>query len=300
MGQRDLEVESVSGPALVILAAGRARRFGAVKPLAPIGPNNEAVIDLIASDAVTAGFDHLVLVINNETGPEIRAHVAASWPDNLHVSFAIQDQALGTVHAVLCAQDFIEPTAPFAVSNADDLYGYEAMSLLADHLGTRGSNALVGFHLSGALVGNDPVTRGVCVVEGEHLVSITERRNVTHRGEEFVSDDGLEPRLLEADGLVSMNLWGFAPSMWSVLNQAMALATSASEESEVLLPVAVEDMIEGKFDLSDQALRDVRVLATESRCVGVTHPGDLEIVQEEISKLIRSGLRPATCFATLP
>ncbi len=289
----------MNGPALVILAAGRARRFGAVKPLAPIGPNNEAVIDLIASDAIAAGFEHLVLVVNNETGPEIKEHVSATWPSSLRVSFATQDQALGTVHAVLCAESLVEPTAPFAVSNADDLYGYEAMSLLARHLGTHASNALVGFHLSGALVGNDPVTRGVCVVDGEHLVSITERRNVTHRGDEFVSDDGLEPRLLEPDGLVSMNLWGFAPSMWAVLNQAMAMATSASEESEVLLPVAVEDLIEGKFELSDEALRDVRVLATESRCVGVTHPGDLEIVQEEIAKLITSGLRPATCFATL-
>ena len=32
-------------PALVILAAGRARRYGGCKPLAPVGPRGEAVID---------------------------------------------------------------------------------------------------------------------------------------------------------------------------------------------------------------------------------------------------------------
>ena len=289
----------MSGAALVILAAGRARRFGAVKPLAPIGPSGEAVIDLIASDAVAAGFEHLVLVINTETGPEIRDHVASLWPSSLSVTFAIQEQALGTVHAVLCARDHVNGSAPFGVSNADDLYGLEAMELLAGHLCSHASNALIGFHLSGALVGSDPVTRGVCVVDGEHLVSISERRHVIHRGEEFLSEDGLEPRHLEPDGLVSMNLWGFAPAMGGVLDQAMGRAKEVSEDSEVLLPVAVEDMIEGRFELEDEALRDVRVLATESRCVGVTHPGDLIIVQGELERLIASGARPAGCFASL-
>jgi hypothetical protein len=289
----------MSKPALVILAAGRARRFGAVKPLAPIGLHGEAVIDLIASDAVAAGFEHLVLVVNNDTGPEIREHVASVWPSSISVDFAVQDQALGTVHALLCARDFVSDGAAFGVSNADDLYGYEAMELLAGHLRTKASNVLIGFHLSGALVGSDPVTRGVCVVDDEHLVSITERRQVIHRGDEFLSEDGLAPRVLEPDGLVSMNLWGFAPAMWSVLDQAMNHAKAASEESEVLLPVAVEDMIEGKFLLKEHSLRDVRVLATESRCLGVTHPGDLVIVQRELEQLISSGARPAGCFASL-
>lgn len=287
----------MNSPALVILAAGRARRFGAVKPLAPIGPGGEAVIDLIASDAIAAGFKHLVLVINNETGPEIKEHIAATWPKGLSVDFATQERALGTVHAVLSARHLVDADAPFAVSNADDLYGFEAMELLSGHLASRATNALVGFHLSGALVGSDPVTRGVCVVDGDHLVSITERRQVVHRGDAFISEDGLEPRNLDADGLVSMNLWGFAPGMWSVLEQAMERARDASEDSEVLLPVAVEDMIEGVFTLSDESLRDVTVLATESRCVGVTHPGDLVIVQGELQVLIASGARPARCFS---
>ena len=39
--------------ALVILAAGRAKRYGGCKPLAPVGPQGEAVIDLsVEGDAV--------------------------------------------------------------------------------------------------------------------------------------------------------------------------------------------------------------------------------------------------------
>ena len=43
-----------AGLSLVILAAGRARRYGGCKPLAPVGTHGEAVIDLVASDAVAA------------------------------------------------------------------------------------------------------------------------------------------------------------------------------------------------------------------------------------------------------
>ena len=51
--------------ALVVLAAGRARRYGGCKPLAPVGPDGEAVIDLLASDALAAGFGTIVLVIGS-------------------------------------------------------------------------------------------------------------------------------------------------------------------------------------------------------------------------------------------
>jgi len=39
----------------VVLAAGRARRYGGVKPLAPVGPSGEAVIDLQAVDPTMPG-----------------------------------------------------------------------------------------------------------------------------------------------------------------------------------------------------------------------------------------------------
>jgi len=66
--------------ALVILAAGRAKRYGGCKPLAPVGPQGEAVIDLVASDALAAGFGAIVLVLSPSTGPAIRYHVEHTWP----------------------------------------------------------------------------------------------------------------------------------------------------------------------------------------------------------------------------
>jgi len=286
----------VSRPSLVILAAGRARRFGGVKPLAPIGAHGEAVIDLIAGDAIHAGFDKIVLVINPDTGPLIQDHVSLVWPKSVNVDFAIQERPMGTVHAVLAAQHLIDHSAPFAVSNADDLYGAEAFRALAAHLIGVGTNALVGFRLSNALVGDEPVTRGVCDVGGNHLDGIAERRHVVAVEDRFESHDGLNPKVLDPAALVSMNLWGFAPAMWTIFDDAMSAATDASEEAEVLLPEVIGRVVSGDLAVGDQALRDITVLATDSRCVGVTHPGDLSVVQSDIAKQIERGERPTRPF----
>ncbi len=280
----------VNDPTLVILAAGRARRYGGVKQLAPIGVHGEAVIDLIASDAYAAGFGHIVVIINPDTGPLIQEHIAAHWPSDKRVSFAVQERPLGTVHAVVSAIDAVERDQPFAVANADDLYGRDAMLALGNHLRSAGTNCLVGFRLDRALVGDQPVTRGVCKVRDGRLVAIAERRKVQLTANGFISDDGLQPRSLEPDTRVSMNLWGFAPTMWQSLLDAMAAATDASEDAEVLLPEIVG------HELRDNGAVFV-VLEANSRCIGVTHADDLPIVQADVADQVSRGDRPSRAFS---
>jgi hypothetical protein len=281
--------------ALVVLAAGRARRYGGVKPLAPIGPAGEAVIDLLAGDALRAGFGEIVLVVNPDTGSLIREHVASAWPGSVDVRFAVQERPLGTVHAVLAAHDAVERSAPFGVANADDLYGGDALRVLGQHLEEHATNCLVGFRLDNALVGDLPVTRGVCTVADGNLVSIAERRHVRLVDGTFRSLDGRDPEVLDPSALVSMNLWGFAPQMWEVLARAMADATEASEDNEVLLPELVSNLVGGIFP-ADEGLRRCRVLATQSRCIGVTHADDLALVRSDIAEQVARGERPLEAF----
>jgi hypothetical protein len=280
---------STTRPALVILAAGRARRYGGVKPLAPVGPRGEAVIDLVASDALAAGFGTIVLVLGPATGPAIRYHVTHTWPSHVDVRFALQEAPLGTVHAVLSASDHVGD-APYGVGNADDIYGQAACALLATHLtGTDPTNALVGFRLADAVVGQAPVTRGICQVgaDGE-LLQVDERRQVHALPDgTFVSGDGREPAELSPDARVSMNLWGFTPAFHKTLQAVMAAATGASEEAEVLLPeVVAQSLSSSRFD----------VLPAAGRCIGVTHPDDLALVQGDLARQIAQGLRPATLW----
>jgi hypothetical protein len=287
-----------TGEVLVVLAAGRARRYGGCKPLAPVDPvEGSAVIDLLASDAIAAGFGSIVLVIGPSTGPAIRYHVERTWPRSLDVRFELQDRPLGTVHAVLCGTANLPADRRVGVANADDLYGEDALTLLADHLrGDDPAEALVAFRLRNAMVGDAPVTRGVCSVDEDgFLVSIAERRQVMPaEGGRFVSKDGAEPSELDGDSLVSMNLWGFTPAMREVLARAMTTARGVSEESEILLPDTVGKQLSG-----DAGAPRFRVLPAAGRCIGVTHPDDLALVQAELARAVGSGHRSARLWAAL-
>ena len=281
-----------SGPALVILAAGRARRYGGCKPLAPVGPHGEAVIDLVASDAVAAGFGTVVLVLGPSTGPAISYHVEHAWPDAVDVRFATQPAPLGTVNAVLSASEHVGD-APYGVGNADDIYGRAACAQLVAHLQAGGdTNALVGYRLADAVIGTSPVTRGICRVgEDGTLLGVDERRQVTPTPEGgFVVGDGKEPATLSPDARVSMNLWGFTPAFHKALQAAMDAAVDASEESEVLLPEVVAASL---------ASNTFTVLPAQGRCIGVTHPDDLSLVQAELNRQVAAGERPAGLWTSL-
>jgi len=295
---------SAVAPSLVVLAAGMARRYGGCKPLAPIGPHGEAVLDLLVSDAVRAGFGRIVLVLHPETGPAIRYHVQQCWPDTVDVSFAEQRLPLGTVHAVLAAEEALAGAASFAVSNADDVYGEVAMGTLVDQLTSSTSeHVLVGYHLQNTVATDDPVTRGICTVGSTGLLeSLDERRHVhtDPASDWFVSDDGLEPRELSGDLPASVNLWGFQTDIWKVFHLAMD-ASGLDEEAllaqvaaggevpkaEVLLPEVISTMV------ADGTGLPVRVVTTDAKLVGVTHAADLPIVSAELARQIAWGVRPA-------
>jgi len=295
-------------PALVVLAAGMARRFGGCKPLAPIGPHGEAVLDLLVGDAVRAGFGRIVLVLHPESGPAIRYHVEQCWPGAVDVAFAEQGLPLGTVHAVLAAESALEPGTAFGVSNADDVYGQEAMGLLAEQLRSGADeHVLVGFALASTVATDDPVTRGICTVGPDGLlVSLDERRQVHRAGGsgDFVSDDGLEPKALAGGSTASVNLWGFQAAIWDVLHRAMdgsgldeeallAQVAAGGEvpKAEVLLPEVISTMV------ADGVGLPVRVLTTGTRLVGVTHAADLPVVSAELARQVAWGVRPAALWA---
>jgi hypothetical protein len=299
---------SADAPALVVLAAGMARRYGGCKPLAPIGPYGEAVLDLLVSDAVRAGFGRIVLVLHPQTGPAIRYHVEQCWPGSVDVGFAEQRLPLGTVHAVLAAEGALAGAASFAVSNADDVYGEVAMGLLAEQLrSSAAEHVLVGYQLKSTVATDDPVTRGICTVGPDGLlVSLDERRQVHTDGASggFVSDDGLEPRELSGDAPASVNLWGFRSDIWTVFHTAMdgsgldeeallAQVAAGGEvpKAEVLLPEVISTMVAEGSGLP------VRVLTTDSKLVGVTHAADLPIVSAELARQVAWGVRPAALWA---
>jgi CTP:molybdopterin cytidylyltransferase MocA len=312
-----------------MLAAGMAKRYGGCKPLAPVGLHGEAVIDLNAGDARRAGFGEIVLVLGPASGPAISYHVRRVWPPSVPVSVAVQAFALGTAHAVLGTRALVGDR-PFAVINADDIYGVPALDRLARHLVSATDHALVSYQLRDTVVSADPLTRGTLEADDEGwLRALVERRGVTRqRDGRFIADDGLEPKELPGETPVSMNLWGFTAAIWPVLENAVrrvhgdvaadgsVTGQTPASDTEVLLPEVVGAMITGASGamitgdggamitgasgamVTGDGGGRVRVLPGTGRCIGVTHADDLPVVRTELAEMVGQGLRAEAPWGT--
>jgi hypothetical protein len=269
-------------------------RFGGPKQIAPIGPGGSALIDYAARDAEAAGFGRLVLIVRGEIFDAVESHVNQHWPKELRPEYVRQDlepsaveavaagrvKPLGTAHALVAAADKLD--GPFGVANADDLYGASAFALLAGHLAGGGGHTLVGYRLANTLLGDRPVNRALCEVDANgNVTGIVE-------GAVQIGEDGLtwrpidapddDARPMKGDEPVSMNLWGFTPEILPVLAKAFAefKASGAIEAgAELFLPNVVGENLR-----SAGGNLDVTMLVSDDRCLGVTHPDDVPLLQQ--------------------
>jgi hypothetical protein len=291
---------------LVILAAGHGRRFGGLKQLAPVGPDNQALMDYTALAAEACGFNGIVLVVREEIRAEVAAHVKRHWISSLPVELVCQPAVPGTAQAVLCTYKLVD--GPFGVANADDLYGEAALRLLAGHLAGGGSAAqgeervadrariaqrhvLVAYQLYRTIITKATVTRGLCHIGDDRLLDrIAEHRVTLCEDATFDavplarqapaggdSTAQVAPVHLTGTEPVSMNLWGFHPRLFDELQAAVdAFDPASSARPELLLPDVVGALV---TTASDQ----VHVLETANRCIGITHREDIAIVREEVA-----------------
>jgi len=287
---------------LVILAAGMSTRYGRLKQLEPIGPAGEALLDYGIHDALRVGFARVVLVIRPELEAAFRAHCDARW-EAVPIAFAHQTlgqvppgvtvppdrvKPWGTAHAVLAAAPHVDGAC--AVSNADDFYGSSAFAALAAHLeADNDAHALVGYRLDETLSEHGGVSRGVCDLDGHRLRGLTEildiRRDEAHlRGR---APDG-RLRELRGDALVSMNLWGFRPTVFGFLEEAFRafVARPGAAVGEFLLSSTLGELA------AAERLR-LHVLPTAERWMGVTFPDDRDLVATRLRAVVAAGQYPA-------
>ena len=60
-------------PTLLILAAGMGSRYGGLKQIDGIGPNEEPIIEYSIYDAIQAGFGKIVFIIRKEFDQAFRS-----------------------------------------------------------------------------------------------------------------------------------------------------------------------------------------------------------------------------------
>lgn len=302
---------------LVVLAAGMGSRYGSLKQMDGVGPNNEAIIDYSIYDAIRAGFTKVVFVIRHSFEKDFReVFTPERFGGKVKVEFVFQEldylpdgfyvpegreKPWGTNHAVMMAESAVQE--PFAVINADDFYGPHSYKALADYLQTLRSSknryAMVGFRISNTLSDNGTVSRGICSEDaGGNLTSMTERHGIERllSGQVvFVDENGAQQPLAD-DTPVSMNMFGFTPDYFTHSEEYFKtfLKDNISNlKAEFYIPLMVNRLVQ-------DGAASMKVLPTSAQWFGVTYKADKPMVVERIRRLIDDGVYPEKLWAGTP
>ena len=73
-------------PTLLILAAGMGSRYGGLKQIDGIGPNQEPIIEYSIYDAINSGFGKIVFVIRREFDQAFRSRFD-KFSNKIKISF---------------------------------------------------------------------------------------------------------------------------------------------------------------------------------------------------------------------
>mgnify|MGYP004653324915 FL=1 len=297
---------------LVVMAAGMGSRYGGDKQVDGVGPHGEILMNYGVYDAARAGFDKVVFVIK----PEIRELIqrlagdaleTLRTPDGRKVEFCYAEQTFdsvpdfyripaertkpfGTTHAVLCARELVHE--PFCVINADDYYGVDAYRTIYQALQTlpaAGEAAMVGYLLKNTVTKYGTVSRGVCHTADGKLTDIRETLKIQLFPDGSIADvaEGVRHEL-DGDSVVSMNFWGFAPSVFDAMERYFhdfLRRVGDDPKAECLLPTMVGDMM-------DRGELSVSVLESHDQWFGMTYHEDRPRVAAALQKLHDAGVYP--------
>ena len=299
-------------PTLVVLAAGMGSRYGGLKQMDGMGPSGETVIDYSVFDAIRAGFGKVIFIIREDFAEAFKSSICSKFEDQIEVEYAYQKlddlptgfsvpegrkKPWGTTHAILAARELID--GPFALVNADDFYGRDGYVKVAEALQGLKSGmqkeqyVIVAYKLGNTLSAHGSVNRGVCTEEGGLLKKVEEHLEIlVEQGcckGENLSGERVE---LQLETPVSMNLWGFPPSVLTHLEAHFVdfLKSQGSElKSECYIPTVIDELIQS-------GSAECHLVSSESQWFGVTYPDDKQSVVESISGLIEAGEYPASLW----
>ncbi len=287
---------------LVIMAAGMGSRFGGQKQTADVDGRGHTLMDYSVYDAISAGFRRVIFIISPMMYPDFCHSTEQKWRGrDAEIAFVVQSitsltdgyvipverqKPWGTAHATACLEGMIN--SPFALINADDFYGADAIHDIFVALNSDSDDCYaVGYRLDNTLSDNGSVSRGICRIEEGYLKEIREVGGIRRQGREIVSDLGS----LDSTAIASMNLWGLTPP---VIEECRREFSRFIKEkiftnplgAELFLPEIISRMI-GEGRLS------VRVINSGSKWLGMTYREDKATLRSALDSLVALGKYPA-------
>jgi hypothetical protein len=152
--------------------------------------------------------------------------------------------------------------------------------------------ALTGYRIGETLSGSGGVNRGVLRVgEDGMLASVEEVHDIVRGPAGLRGTVAGRERAVRDDALVSMNMWGFTPAVFPILERGFRRfhADGDAQRSEYLIPTVIREAITG-------GEARVRVLEPESAWFGITYPADTGPVSDALRALVNRGVYPSPLF----
>lgn len=286
---------------LVIMAAGMGIRFGGQKQTTDVDGRGHMLMDYSIYDAISIGFRRVIFIISPMMYPDFCRVMEQKWRGRgIEIAFVVQSprsltdgyaipaerkKPWGTAHAVACLGGMID--SPFALINADDFYGADALRdiFIALNSDLDACHA-VGYRLDNTLSSHGSVSRGICRVEDGCLREIREVGGIRRQGGEIISDSVR----LSPTATVSMNLWGLTPivveecrrEFLRFINNALSVNLLTAE---LYLPTVISDMIaDGRLS--------VKVINSNSKWMGMTYREDSVTLRSALDALVSLGKYP--------
>lgn len=283
------------------MAAGSGSRYGKLKQFDDLGPNGEFLMEFAIYDAIQNNFEQIVVITKKENVSFLEEHLSTRIPSTIKLNVLAQEltdlpdgvtftgerkKPWGTAHAVWTARKVID--GPFVVINADDFYGQSAYKKAADFMKSNNSAyALLGYTLKDTLSEHGSVSRGVCDVNGDNLVSVQERLKLVQKENSIVDEDtNLE---FTGDEQASMNFWVCRPSIFDKIESEFRIFLKDDDRianSELYIPLMIQEMLQANEI-------EVKCIPSGGDWFGVTYASDKEKAMNSLKEKSESGKYPA-------
>ena len=288
---------------LLLMAAGSGSRYGKLKQFDELGPKDEFLLEFSIYDAINNGFKHIVLVTKKENKDFLNIYLKQRIPEDIKLDIVIQEindlpkdsivnservKPWGTAHAVWSARKVIKSS--FVIINADDYYGSEAFEQAANYVknnSNKDSYGLVTYKLGKTLSDFGSVSRGICQVTDNNLISIKEHIEI-HESENKIIDKDSGNTLNYNDD-VSMNFWICNTDIFDYIEGYFKKFLEDERnlnKNEIYLPFVAQEMM-------NEGLIKIKAIKSDSDWFGVTYFQDKDYAVNALKSYTISKLYPS-------
>ncbi|ASK29926.1 nucleotidyltransferase [Chryseobacterium sp. T16E-39] len=298
---------------LLVLAGGLGSRYKGLKQIDGILDNGSPILEYSIYDALQAGFNKVVVVINRFI-PEsyMKRLESISQNSGFELQWVYQDmdkylpegfdhsarqKPWGTGHAVLCAKPYIHE--PFVMINADDFYGKEIYKLASGEIDRKrilsSQFELIAYPLSTTLSDNGTVARGLCTLDSEGLlIKVDEQTSIRKENNNIIYTENGKDIKIDPDTLVSMNFFVFHPAVFEILENYFTdfIHSDPLPTQEFYIPAAVQKMKEEKGI-------KITVTTSPSQWLGMTYADDKGILKNYLETEIQNHRYPKNLWNSI-